>query len=42
MKFGIFNVDSFFFSGGTYETRNGMKEPDHFGDTVSNQCDNYT
>lgn len=24
-----------FVSGGTYEKRNGMKEPDHFGETVS-------
>lgn len=25
----------FFIAGGTYEKRNGMKEPDHFGETVS-------
>lgn len=29
---------SLLFLGGTYETRNGMKEPDHFGETVSKVC----
>ena len=29
-------------SGGTYEKRNGMKEPDHFGETVSEYIKNKT
>ena len=27
--------ETVFFPGETYEKRNGMKEPDHFGETVS-------
>lgn len=29
------NCVSFCISDGTFEKRNGMKEPDHFGETVS-------
>lgn len=28
-------INFVFVTGSTYEKRNGMKEPDHFGDTVS-------